>query len=80
MSVYPGTKQKFSDLKLDESKYQKHRDPELSDYMYYADDENGISITVDTAEGVVVSISYSPASKQQDLRCSTATANLLRSR
>lgn len=76
VSVKPKVKPKFSNFKLDESKYEKNRDPELLDYTYYTDEENGISVTVNTAEGVVTNISYWPTSKQKYLRCSTPTENL----
>jgi hypothetical protein len=75
VSVEPNVKPKLSDFKLDESKYEKNRDPELPDYMYYTDDENGIVITVNTAEGVLTNITYWPTSKENSLRCSTATEN-----
>ena len=76
LSVEPTVKSKLTELKLDESKYSKKRDPELPDYTYYRDDEDGIRITVNTAEGVVVSFSYGPTSKERSLRCSTASENV----
>jgi hypothetical protein len=71
VSVEPNVKPKLSDFKLDLSKFKKNRDPEVLDYTYYTDDGNGISITVNTVEGVVVSINYWPTSKENYLRCST---------
>jgi len=75
-SVYPDRKPRFADLKLDESKYKKTRDPELPDYTYYKDDENGIFITVNTAEGVLISIGYGPTSKEMSLRCDSQADNV----
>jgi hypothetical protein len=68
MSVYPNRKPELSDLNLDPSRFKENRDPEVLDYTYYTDDEDGISITV--VAGSVVSTSYWPTSKQNYLRCS----------
>ena len=76
VSVEPNVKPKLSDFKLDPSRFKKKRDPEVLDYTYYTDDENGISITVNIVEGVVVSISYWPTSKENYLRCPTQTENV----
>lgn len=76
VSVEPKGKTKLSDFKLDASKFEKKRDPEVLDYTSYTDDENGISITVNTVDGVVVRISYWPRSKENYLRCSTPTETL----
>jgi len=75
ISVEPKVRPKLADLKLDESKYEKTRDPELPDYMYYTDRENGIHVSVNTAEGVVISTSYGPTAKENYLRCPTPTEN-----
>lgn len=73
VSVEPKGKPKLSDFKLDPSKFEKKQDPEVLDYTYYADDENGISITVNTVQDVVVRISYRPKFKDNYLRCSAST-------
>jgi hypothetical protein len=70
ISVEPNTKPKFADLRLDESKYDRRPDGDYLDSTSYVDEEDGISITVNTAQGVVTSISYWPTSKQNHLRCS----------
>ena len=75
VSVEPNLKPKLSDFKLDPSRFKKNRDPEVLDYAYYTDDENGISITVNMIEGVGVSVSYWPTSKENYLRCPTETEN-----
>jgi hypothetical protein len=76
LSVEPKVKPKLSVFNLDESRYKKNRDPELPDYTYYTDEENGISVTVNTTEGVVISISYWPTSRENHLRCSGSSENL----
>jgi hypothetical protein len=73
ISVQPNTKPKFADLKLDESKYEKRPDPEVLDYTYFTNDEEGISIEVNTVEGIVTAFNYWPTSKANALRCSTSS-------
>jgi hypothetical protein len=73
MSVYPNVKPTLTDFKLNLRDFEKTQDPELVDYTHYNDDVKGISVTVDTIRGVVVSISYWPTSKENYLRCSTPT-------
>lgn len=69
ISVYPYIKPKIADFKLDPSKYNKTRDPEVLFLAYYTNEEEGISIEVNTDEGVVNAIRYSPMYKDQHLRC-----------
>lgn len=73
ISVEPDTKPKFADLKLDESKYEKRPDPKVLRFTYYTSEDDGISIEVDTDEGVVTTYRYSPMSKDYHLRCPTPT-------
>ena len=72
VSVEPNTKPKFADIKLDESKFKKRPDPELLDYTSYTNEDEGISIEVNTIEGVVTAFNYWPTSKDDSLRCSTS--------
>ena len=69
ISVEPNVKPKLTDLKLDESKYDKARDPEVLFITYYTNEEEGISIEVNTEEGTVTTFRYSPMSKDNHLRC-----------
>lgn len=71
ISVEPNVKPKFADLKLDEGKYEKRKDPEYLSITYYTNEKEGISIEVNTDEGVVNAFSYSPMSKDFHLRCPT---------
>lgn len=73
ISVEPNIKPKFADLKLDESKYDKVRDPEVLNLTYYTDEVQGIIIEVNTEEKVVTTFRYSPMSKDNHLRCPTST-------
>lgn len=75
VSVYPNTKPKFSALKLDESKYVRSADPEMLDLVYYTNDEEGISIEVNMAEGVVNAFRYWPTAKENCLRCPHSSTN-----
>jgi len=71
ISVEPKRKPRFIDFKLDKSKYEQRPDPEVLDFTYYTNEEEGISVEVNTAEGVVTTVRYSPGSKYNHLRCST---------
>ena len=71
ISVEPTVKPKLTDLKLDESKYDKARDPEVLFLTYYTNEEEGISIEVNTEEGAVTTFRYLPMSKDSHLRCPT---------
>jgi hypothetical protein len=66
--VSPKQKLKFSDLKLDVSKYQKRPDPELPEHSYYGNEEEGFVVSV-TGEGLVDTFIYSWTTKDIHLRC-----------
>lgn len=73
VSVYPNTKPKLSTLKIDVGKYKRSADPELTDLVDYTNEEEGISIEVNIAEGVVNAFSYWPTEKENCLRCSPSS-------
>ncbi len=73
ISVEPNVKPKLADLKFSENKYKRIPDPELLDLTSYTNDDDGISITVNTKEGLVTAYSYSPMSKEKYLLCPTPT-------
>lgn len=75
IDVEPDVKLKFADLKLDESKYKKVRDPEIPQIVSYTSEKDGVSIEVDMNEGVVTTFRYSPMSKDNHLLCSPRTSN-----
>jgi hypothetical protein len=74
IDVEPNVKPKFAELKLDESKYEKRKDPEVLSLTYYTNEKEGVSIEVNTEEGVVNVFRYSPMSKDIYLRCPTSSA------
>jgi len=67
ITVYPKTKPSVADLRLDESKYKKVANTHLQGIVYLINDEDGIRI--ETFEGKVNSITYTPAAKDSHLRC-----------
>ena len=73
VSVAPNSKPNFSELNLDTNRFVKRPDPEVLDYTYYTDSEEGVSIEVNTTDGVVTAFRYSPSSRDKSLRCSTSS-------
>lgn len=72
ITIYPKTKPCVADLRLDESKYKREANAHLQGITYFTNDEEGIRI--ETFEGKVNSITYTPAAKDSDLRCPSASA------
>ena len=70
IQVFPKNKPKFSELRLDISKYKKIPDPELPDYSYYDNEEEGFELNVHTVQGLVHIFIYYPPAKDDKLRCS----------
>lgn len=60
----------FTDFNIDETKYKKFVSPH-DGTTYYSNEEAGIGIAVDSAEGRVKSFSYGPTTKDERLRCPT---------
>lgn len=67
VTVYPKTKTLITDLRLEESKYKRVANEHVEGIVYLTDDEEGTSI--ETFEGKVNSITYTPAAKDRYLRC-----------
>jgi hypothetical protein len=65
-SVRPERERPFSELRLDESKYEKAYDDAL--FTYYASRDEGIQYTV-SHQGVVTNTRYIPSSRDSRLRC-----------
>ncbi len=61
------TQFRFSDLHIDESKYKVTDGGHVPNYTYYTNDQEGVQVEV--TQGLVMSISYYPSSKDDDLRC-----------
>ena len=75
-TVYPKTKKRLSDLKIDERKYKKTEDPELPGIFYYTDKEEGLVISVD--RDVVIDYGFEPSAKDINLHCPNISPNQLR--
>lgn len=71
ISFYPDypNPHKFSDLKLDLSKFEKHPDPGSLHLVFYTNSADGIVLTVDTSDDTVRSFGYFPESKFDYLMC-----------
>lgn len=65
-SVSPERGRRLSDVRLDESKYEKAYDDAM--VTYYASRDEGVQYTV-SREGFITNISYVPSSKDARLRC-----------
>lgn len=72
ITVYPNVRQKFSSNKLNLTKYTKITDRELERFTYYTSEEDGISITVNTDDDEITSVSYFPMAKDNKLLCRTS--------
>jgi len=54
---------KWSQVKIDRSKYKKSRSAHLPSIVNYSNDEEGITYTVDETDGEVMHITYLPAAR-----------------
>lgn len=70
--VYPKNPTPFANLKLDERKYERRKDPHIASRYYYVNQEEGINYTVDADAGVVMSIEYYPSAKDMTRQCSSS--------
>ena len=71
ISVSSKMERLFSDLKIDENRYEKTGRGDAAGVFYYSDAEEGITIEVNGDK--VGSVIYSPAAKDDNLRCPTLT-------
>lgn len=69
MLVAPKVKPKFADLKLDANKFVRVPEGDYHAFMIYKNDEEGIGYVVNEPEGLVDSVRYWPAAKDNHLRC-----------
>lgn len=74
ITFYPKTKPLLIDLGVDLGKYEKEETPYPSNYVFYSNKEEGITITV-TPDGKVDSINYYAAAKDSYLRYPSSTMN-----
>jgi len=72
ISFYPNVAPKLRDLRLDLKKFEKRPDPEILNEIYYTDEADGISLTVDSGDPeTVIGFRYFPESKYDYLKCSS---------
>ncbi|MGH9904405.1 MAG: hypothetical protein ACRD8U_02345 [Pyrinomonadaceae bacterium] len=72
LRVSSSEKPRFSDLRIDESKYEKTVDSELPGVLHYTNKEDGIAYEVQN--GKVTSTNYFPAAKDHHLSCPVVKA------
>ena len=65
--VAPRTQIRFSELHIDESQYKVTDGGHVPNYTYYTNDKEGVQVEV--TQSLVMSISYYPGAKDDDLRC-----------
>ncbi len=66
--VHPKTRQRFSDLRLDENRYRKVSDPVVPGIVYFNNELEGLSIAVG-ADGFLLYYFYGPAHSDRGLKC-----------
>lgn len=67
--ISPTTPTKLTDLKLEESKYEKRKDYHLENVHYYIDANEGINYTIDAAQGLVTTVEHYPQARDSHLAC-----------
>lgn len=67
IAVYSKTELQFSDLKIDENKFEKKANEEMPGLFYYFNYEEGLE--VERTGNTVGGITYFPAAKDNYLRC-----------
>jgi hypothetical protein len=65
--VAPRAQIRFSELHIDESQYKETDGGHVPNYAYYTNDKEGVQVEV--KQGLVMSISYFPGAKDEELRC-----------
>lgn len=75
ITVYPKIRVKLADLKLELLKYHVVRDYHVEFIIYYNNDEEGISIEVDSSTGLVKTFTYYPSKTDYYLRCPSPPQN-----
>jgi hypothetical protein len=70
--IVPNRGSQLSQLKVDESKYQKRSGGDRAEDIYYINDEEGETLRV--FQDQVMEITYSPAASDAPLRCATGSS------
>ena len=74
IDIAPKSKIQFSALRLDEAKYKKIIHPHDPLTTYYVNEEDNISVSIDSAEGWIKRFSYGPTTKDEKLHCPSTPA------
>jgi len=77
MRVYPTTIILLRDLKIDTSKYQRFLDPNIPNWAFYKNEDDGVMVQTSLENGCeqVEIVTYEPRKKDNQLSCSTKGAN-----
>ena len=67
--IHLKTPPKFTELKIDERKFEKRRDAGLEYVYHYISETEGVNYTVDSVAGVVTAIEYYPMKRDGRLKC-----------
>lgn len=59
----------LSDLQLDIGSFKRWQDPHIEDHIYYTDEANGFSLSVDKERNQVYSLTYVHTERDRNLRC-----------
>jgi|SRR5918912_2099745 hypothetical protein len=68
IDVYPKKRLPLRDFGIDEAKYKKVVDNHVVGYIYYIDEVEGFTLSVDSTQEIM-SFTYTPAAKDNYLRC-----------
>ena len=69
ISVHPKPSPKFSELRIDKTKFSERHDGHIADIVSYVNNDDGLIIEVNVERDIVMGYYYVPATKDQHLRC-----------
>ena len=69
ITVYPKPSAKFSDLRIDKTKFSERHDGHIDDIVSYVNNDDGLIIEVNAERDIVMGYYYVPAAKDKHLRC-----------
>ena len=72
ITVYAKPSPRFSDLKIDKTKFIERHDGHIESIVSYVNEEKGLIIEVDRESDMVMGFYYIPAAKDEHLRCRKA--------
>jgi len=76
ISISPKSTMLLSDLRIDESKYQKSHETHLNNMIHYVNYEDGVDVRADEFSGKVLSVTHMPTAQDNHLRCPEASRRL----